>query len=93
MTPLRYPLVLAAALLLAGCDILGIESAQVLADRKEADGKAVGGACRHAGRALEEAGFTKVYNVLHGFEGELDDSHHRNEKTGWRHDGLPWEQC
>jgi rhodanese-related sulfurtransferase len=46
-----------------------------------------------AGHALEEAGFTQVYNVLHGFEGELDDSHHRNEKTGWRHDGLPWEQC
>ena len=46
-----------------------------------------------AGRALEEAGFTKIYNVLHGFEGELDDKHHRGAKTGWRFDGLPWEQC
>ena len=46
-----------------------------------------------AGRALEEAGLTKVYNVLHGFEGELDDNRQRNKKTGWRHDGLPWEQC
>jgi len=46
-----------------------------------------------AGRALEEAGFTQVYNVLHGFEGELDEHHHRNTKTGWRFDGLPWEQC
>jgi len=46
-----------------------------------------------AGRALEDAGFTKVYNVLHGFEGELDENHHRNGKTGWRHEGLPWEQC
>lgn len=46
-----------------------------------------------AGRALEEAGFTRIYNVLHGFEGELGENHHRNEKTGWRHDGLPWEQC
>lgn len=46
-----------------------------------------------AGRALEEAGFTKVYNVLHGFEGELDENHHRGAKTGWRFDGLPWEQC
>jgi len=46
-----------------------------------------------AGRALEEAGFTKVYNVLHGFEGELDEKHHRGTKTGWRHEGLPWEQC
>jgi rhodanese-related sulfurtransferase len=46
-----------------------------------------------AGRALEEAGFSKVYNVLHGFEGELDEQHHRGTRTGWRFDGLPWEQC
>lgn len=46
-----------------------------------------------AGRALEEAGFTQVANVLHGFEGDLNESHHRNAKNGWRHDGLPWEQC
>jgi rhodanese-related sulfurtransferase len=46
-----------------------------------------------AGNALEEAGFTQVSNVLHGFEGELDESHHRNARTGWRHEGLPWEQC
>ena len=26
-----------------------------------------------AGAALKKAGFTKVYNVLHGFEGELND--------------------
>ena len=46
-----------------------------------------------AGRALEEAGFTKIYNVLHGFEGELDTDHHRGASTGWRFEGLPWEQC
>ena len=45
-----------------------------------------------AARALEQAGFTQVYNVLHGFEGELDENHHRNLKSGWRFDGLPWEQ-
>lgn len=45
-----------------------------------------------AGLALERAGFTDVYNVLHGFEGELDDHHHRNAQTGWRFAGLPWEQ-
>ena len=54
MTPIRHALVLTATLLFAGCDMLGIESAQVLAERREADGKAVGGACRHAGRALED---------------------------------------
>ena len=54
MTPICKTLLLAAALLVAGCDMLGIESAQAVAERKEADGKAVGGACRHAGRALED---------------------------------------
>ena len=54
MTPIRKTLLLAAALLVAGCDMLGIESAQALADKREADGKAVGGACRHAGRAIED---------------------------------------
>lgn len=46
-----------------------------------------------AGHALEQAGFTKIYNVLHGFEGDLDDDHHRGALSGWRYDGLPWEQC
>ena len=40
--------------LLAGCDMLGIESVEHVAAVKEADGKAVGGACRHAGRAIED---------------------------------------
>jgi rhodanese-related sulfurtransferase len=46
-----------------------------------------------AGEALLKAGFTQVYNVLHGFEGELDDKHHRGSTAGWRFEGLPWEQC
>ena len=45
-----------------------------------------------AGVELEKAGFTDVYNVLEGFEGPLDDSHHRGTVGGWRKDGLPWEQ-
>jgi rhodanese-related sulfurtransferase len=45
-----------------------------------------------AGNALEAAGFTRVFNVLHGFEGDLDESHHRGTLNGWRRDGLPWEQ-
>ena len=48
------PLLLAAAALLAGCDMLGIESAEKIAAAREADGKAIGGACRHAGRAIED---------------------------------------
>lgn len=45
-----------------------------------------------AAAALEQAGFTDVINVLHGFEGDLDPAQHRNSINGWRHDGLPWEQ-
>jgi hypothetical protein len=33
-----------------------------------------------------------VYNVIHGFEGDMDESRHRCTKNGWRFDGLPWEQ-
>jgi hypothetical protein len=45
---------LAMAGLLAGCDLLGIESGSVTAERKEVEGKAIGGACRHALRAIED---------------------------------------
>jgi rhodanese-related sulfurtransferase len=45
-----------------------------------------------AGLALEAAGFERVYNVTHGFEGDLDENHHRGSLNGWRFDGLPWEQ-
>lgn len=45
-----------------------------------------------AGLALEAAGFTQVVNVVHGFEGELDEAFHRSTLNGWRHAGLPWEQ-
>ncbi|MBI5918677.1 MAG: rhodanese-like domain-containing protein [Nitrosomonadales bacterium] len=45
-----------------------------------------------AGLMLERAGLTQIYNVDSGFEGDLDDSHHRNSHNGWRFDGLPWAQ-
>ena len=52
---LRRPILLLAILsTLAGCDQLGLEAASVTAARVEADGKAVGAACRHGGRAIED---------------------------------------
>lgn len=45
-----------------------------------------------AGNALEAAGFTDVQHVVHGFEGELDEHFKRSRLSGWRFDGLPWEQ-
>jgi hypothetical protein len=46
--------VLFAPLLLAGCELLGIESPEKVAAARDAEGRAVGGACRHAGRAIED---------------------------------------
>ena len=47
-----------ATALLAGCDMLGgalgLESPEKVAAAREAEGKAIGGACRHAGRAIED---------------------------------------
>jgi hypothetical protein len=47
-------LALTAIVALSGCDMLGIESPEKVAAARDADGKAVGGACRHAGRAIED---------------------------------------
>ena len=52
-----------------------------------------GNRSKEAGEELERNGFSRVYNVAHGFEGELDERHRRNSVSGWRHAGLPWEQC
>lgn len=55
--PPRRSLLLPALLiapLLGGCELLGMEDGAKLAAAKEAEGKAVGGACRHSGRALED---------------------------------------
>ena len=46
-----------------------------------------------AGKLLLNNGFADVYNVDEGFEGELDENHHRSTRGGWRFRGLPWEQC
>ena len=48
---------------------------------------------KEAGELLLNEGFANVYNIEDGFEGELDDNHHRSTLGGWRFEGLPWEQC
>ncbi|HSN19169.1 MAG TPA: rhodanese-like domain-containing protein [Usitatibacter sp.] len=45
-----------------------------------------------AAEAAARAGFTRAYNVLEGFEGELDAERRRGTLGGWRHAGLPWIQ-
>jgi len=46
-----------------------------------------------AGNLLIKEGFCEIYNISDGFEGELDEHHHRGTLGGWRSAGLPWEQC
>ncbi len=38
------------------------------------------------------AGFTKAFNILEGFEGDLDQHGQRGNIGGWRKAGLPWIQ-
>lgn len=45
-----------------------------------------------AAEAAAKAGFGQVFNVLEGFEGELDELQQRGRHDGWRFHGLPWEQ-
>ena len=58
MSRLSLTAIVFVATLLVGCDMvagqLGIESPEKVAAAREADGKAIGGACRHAGRAIED---------------------------------------
>jgi hypothetical protein len=54
MSRLPAAIVLSCAALLGGCDMLGMESPEKVAAAREAEGKAIGGACRHAGRAIED---------------------------------------
>ena len=42
--------------------------------------------------ALQAEGLKNIHVIKEGFEGPLDDDHHRGTVCGWRFDGLPWEQ-
>lgn len=44
-----------------------------------------------AAEAATAAGIAPSYNMLEGFEGQLDAHGHRGG-TGWRAEGLPWKQ-
>lgn len=54
--------------------------------------------CRSAARShnaaavATQAGYQAAFNILEGFEGELDADGHRNTRSGWRFRGLPWIQ-
>lgn len=45
-----------------------------------------------AATAATQAGFSAVFNILEGFEGDLNAAGQRGHVGGWRHHGLPWQQ-
>ena len=51
-----------------------------------------GGRSHNAATVALQAGYSEAYNVLEGFEGDKDESGHRNTRGGWRAAGLPWTQ-
>ena len=50
---LTFALLLSTGLM-AGCEALGIETATQIAAKKEAEARAIGSACRHAVRSIED---------------------------------------
>jgi len=51
-----------------------------------------GGRSLSAARACTAAGFNACYNIVGGFEGDLDAQSHRGTVSGWKHEGLAWIQ-
>lgn len=45
-----------------------------------------------AARRAAELGLENCYNILEGFEGDLDEQRQRGRRSGWRYHGLPWVQ-
>ena len=46
-----------------------------------------------AANALAAAGYTSVYNVLEGYEGDADVDGYRGTVSGWQYHGLPWHRA
>jgi rhodanese-related sulfurtransferase len=46
----------------------------------------------HAAELATRNGHARAYNILEGFEGDLDPGRRRGSLGGWRRAGLPWIQ-
>ena len=51
-----------------------------------------GGRSMQAAKAMVAAGYSRCHNVTEGFEGPLDAERHRGTQSGWKAEGLPWQQ-
>jgi rhodanese-related sulfurtransferase len=49
-----------------------------------------GGRSAAAANALAKAGYTNVWSLVEGFEGDKDAAGKRTA-NGWRNAGLPWD--
>lgn len=85
-------LALAATLLLQGCDLLGIETATQIEARRTAEGRAIGSACRHAVRSIEDCYASNPRSPKSAiFDGwrEMDEYMRENEIPGMPHNAAP----
>lgn len=54
--------------------------------------------CKTGGRSFDAAqnisqlGYTNCFNVINGYEGDLNEKNQRSSINGWRASGLPWHQ-
>jgi hypothetical protein len=82
----RHLLIIFTALLLSACDMLGLGPDPKIA-QKEADAKAVGGACRHGLRSIEDCyTLNKGVNKASIYAGwrEMDEYMRENKLEGLR---------
>jgi rhodanese-related sulfurtransferase len=49
-----------------------------------------GGRSHNAALVAQQLGYSKAYNMLEGFEGEMNSLNQRTKMNGWKHAGLPW---
>jgi hypothetical protein len=82
----RYLLIIYTTLLLSACDMLGLGPDPRIA-QKEADAKAIGGACRHGLRSIEDCyTLNKGVNKAAIYAGwrEMDEYMRENKLEGLR---------
>lgn len=91
MTMSKRLLIVVTALLLSACDLLGLGPDPRIAQR-EADAKAIGGACRHGLRSIEDCyTLNKGINKAAIFSGwrEMDEYMRENKIEGVRAELQP----
>jgi len=49
-----------------------------------------GGRSAASARMLIEAGYTNVWSLVEGFEGDMNRETGQRDRNGWRNAGLPW---